>query len=608
MNFSPDVPIERRTQDRLGRWDFARSLARAIGNWRTHESLVIALFGAWGSGKTSLKNLTLDALHKAKSPLKVIHFNPWLVGGHEHLVEAFFRDIAVALERAVPGEAAETTTHRLATLAPYLSMLGAATEHISGALEIAGVPFAGVGTRIGGQVKKMANTTKEGIEAQHQMKVAASKTLVELKDELRDATTALENPLLIVIDDIDRLSSDEVCLLFRLIKANADFPHFIYLILCDRNFVTEALAALAPGRGGEFLEKIVQVGFDVPDPAWEDLVALAQTEWNEIRRASRDATRRANEQRWQYLIGLAQPYMVNARSARRWMNGVRFAFGFFQRKAGFDANPEDVLGIELVRVLEPRLYLEVARRKRELTSGPWNIDSWGLTDNDKAKMRKSLLEHGHSSRRDAADALLSWLFPNAQWNQRSAQNEELLNGLRVGCHACFDRYFRFAFGAETLSRFEIIHALRSAQSYGSFVTLLRKELASGRLSVLLDHLEAHAADLAASASIVLQASFEVGDQLPDRRWIYAGTGLQAPVGSYGVELTSQRNGFGDNWKIRVASGIFFAVLQQLNKVVEPRRILASMLSGFASSYLLRRLMQRLRMLPEILPMKYNRYY
>ena len=37
-------------------------LARAIAAWRERDSLVVALYGGWGSGKTSIKNMTLETL------------------------------------------------------------------------------------------------------------------------------------------------------------------------------------------------------------------------------------------------------------------------------------------------------------------------------------------------------------------------------------------------------------------------------------------------------------------------------------------------------------------------------------------------------------------
>ena len=75
--FSADRPIGCIEEDLLGRAPFAESLAAAIKGWRGNESLVVALYGAWGSGKSLVKNMVLETLRSAEvnCPL-IIEFNP----------------------------------------------------------------------------------------------------------------------------------------------------------------------------------------------------------------------------------------------------------------------------------------------------------------------------------------------------------------------------------------------------------------------------------------------------------------------------------------------------------------------------------------------------
>lgn len=77
-HLSADLPITSRDEDKLNRKGFAESLAHVIRTWRDKPSLVIGLFGDWGSGKSSLKNLVLEAVatHGKKS-LHVVKFSPW---------------------------------------------------------------------------------------------------------------------------------------------------------------------------------------------------------------------------------------------------------------------------------------------------------------------------------------------------------------------------------------------------------------------------------------------------------------------------------------------------------------------------------------------------
>jgi predicted KAP-like P-loop ATPase len=80
--FSSDRPIETARADALGRSGFSARLAQSIGAWDGRDSLVIALHGGWGTGKTSVKNMVLEKLRgsPAKCP-EVVEFSPWQVSG-----------------------------------------------------------------------------------------------------------------------------------------------------------------------------------------------------------------------------------------------------------------------------------------------------------------------------------------------------------------------------------------------------------------------------------------------------------------------------------------------------------------------------------------------
>ena len=90
--FSTDRPIDNARDDLLDRTKFAQSLAESIKGWRERDSLVLALHGPWGCGKTSIKNLVLESLGSdADKGLDVIEFAPWQWSSQSQIAEAFFR-------------------------------------------------------------------------------------------------------------------------------------------------------------------------------------------------------------------------------------------------------------------------------------------------------------------------------------------------------------------------------------------------------------------------------------------------------------------------------------------------------------------------------------
>ena len=94
---SADRPIETRQEDLLGRRAFSEALAHAIRGWSGRESLVVALYGSWGNGKSSIKNMVLDCLHSESPKLLTLDFNPWQLANRPTLSEAFFDELGIAL-------------------------------------------------------------------------------------------------------------------------------------------------------------------------------------------------------------------------------------------------------------------------------------------------------------------------------------------------------------------------------------------------------------------------------------------------------------------------------------------------------------------------------
>ncbi len=60
----PDVPIQNESEDELGRSPMAELIAKSIIEFskKDHHCTNIGIYGAWGSGKTSLINLVQNQL------------------------------------------------------------------------------------------------------------------------------------------------------------------------------------------------------------------------------------------------------------------------------------------------------------------------------------------------------------------------------------------------------------------------------------------------------------------------------------------------------------------------------------------------------------------
>ncbi|MGV8949443.1 MAG: KAP family P-loop NTPase fold protein [Candidatus Paracaedibacter sp.] len=220
-----DLPIQSATEDLFGRKEFTGALAKTIMNWAGEESLVIAISGNYGSGKTSLKNMMIEQLRNdnEKTPY-LVEFNPWEWSKQDKLTEAFFREISLALGKIKSKKGYEPAK----TMKKYGQILTFSAEVVSDFSNISSSVFSGA-AGFGLLVyftqefpiwsKYLAMSTAfllvilpllkwlgGFLTKFHQFFGDAEEiSLDDQKAKLRNELKNLEKPVLVIIDDIDRL-------------------------------------------------------------------------------------------------------------------------------------------------------------------------------------------------------------------------------------------------------------------------------------------------------------------------------------------------------------------------------------------------------------------
>ena len=84
-SLSSDRPLGDPGEDRLGYAPFAERLAESLYRLAPREGFVMALYGPWGSGKSTVLGFVeyyLDKMPFDDRPV-IVHFNPWWFSGHE---------------------------------------------------------------------------------------------------------------------------------------------------------------------------------------------------------------------------------------------------------------------------------------------------------------------------------------------------------------------------------------------------------------------------------------------------------------------------------------------------------------------------------------------
>lgn len=313
-----DSPISTRGADRLGRGPFAEALAEEVLAAPADHGYVMALCGPWGIGKTSVLNLTMDAIGERAD---VVQFNPWMFSGSDALVISFFDEIGKQLWkrgkklRKLAGKMANYG-HALSPLAAVVGA-GSALDAAAGALDA----------------------------------LAVGPSVLEQRDELRELLIKRDHRLVVVIDDLDRLRPTEVLDMVRLVRLVGDFPNTVYLLAFDRQRVEECLAEHDPQRGRAYLEKIVQVIHDVPmvrEPSVKEVfVDGLQQLVGGLPSGPFDS------EDWQNVFHfVVLPLLKTPRDVRRLLGSLSMTMRLIGDEVAF----ADLVGIEALRVLRPEMF------------------------------------------------------------------------------------------------------------------------------------------------------------------------------------------------------------------------------------------------------------
>ena len=192
---------------------------------------------------------------ETRRALTVIDFNPWMFSGSDQLVDFFFTQIGAELK--------VKNKRRFRKIAKLLQKYGGILRP---AFQLIPFPRAGA---VGDLIVGAAGTT------------SADRSAQKVKEDITEALSKLKKPIVVVIDDIDRLTKIKIREIFKLVRLTASFTNIIYLPAFDRKRVEQALSEDSiPGRA--YLEKIALLSFDVPQAQWKPFQSRISAELDHI--------------------------------------------------------------------------------------------------------------------------------------------------------------------------------------------------------------------------------------------------------------------------------------------------------------------------------------
>ncbi len=456
-----DNPIRHFEDDALGRAVGARSFAQQVLALDATEGVVVGVLGAWGSGKTSFINLARSEFEQAS--LAVLDFNPWMFSGAEQLVESFFVELAVQL-RLRPGLAdvgkdLEDYGETFAGMA-WLPLVGPWIERGIGATKILG---------------KILQRRKEGVGGR--------------REKLEKALAALDKPILVVLDDIDRLSTSEIRDVFKLVRLTASFPNVIYIVAFDRARVEEALAEQGvPGRS--YLEKILQVAVDLPAVPSD---VLNRQIFSAIDNALTDIESPGpfDEIVWpDVFMEVIRPLIRNMRDVRRYAAAIQGTVRSLDGQIAL----EDVLSLEAIRVFLPDVFGQLHSAVDGLTTTS-GLSYGGSDDPPNIKKQIDDLIEAAGIQDEVVRAMINRLFPAAErfiggsnygpdWKARWLRDRHV-------AHADILRFYLERMIGEGLQAFTYAEQAWSRMADGEALNMYLRSIDAERLQGVIGSLETY---------------------------------------------------------------------------------------------------------------------
>lgn len=301
-------------------------ISKLLNTNLSSESFAVGINGEWGSGKTTF----LDVLRRrAETQAYVVTFNPWLSNSPAQIVKDFFERLKT--EFSVDYNHAKSIDH-------YVDLIN--ELNLSDSISI------------------IAKIVKYG----NQNDLESARLSVE-------EILPKDKPVMVFIDDLDRLEKDEIYEVLRLIRNTAKFRNVIYVVAYDKTYISGMLDTKGITAPAEYLMKIFQI--EIKLPVYEDsLLRDVLIEELELQLGTR------NKMKSEIVTWLSRnnnatlplsDVLRNFRDVKRYANQIALDISHLQQGANtFDVMVSDLCCLEMIRYRYEKYYKVLLDDRKQL--------------------------------------------------------------------------------------------------------------------------------------------------------------------------------------------------------------------------------------------------
>lgn len=352
-----DDAIEDFIEDEFGYKDIARDL-----KWRldsvdiSKKAYSVGIAGGWGTGKSSLLNLFANKQEEDGQIL--VRFNPRSAKQADLIQEEFFAAFSNEI-----GKYSYNAQHIIRKYA-YALNLHSSTSWIYSIIDL-----------------------------------FESWTAASEKARINDLIRATGKRVYVVIEDLDRLTGEEILEVLKLIDANGNFCHTVFLTAYDKDYVNVVLRQMIGYGEGltDFTNKYFQYElplFKQAHQPLQDFFDLHLKIWAQTVWADEAYHMQLIEEQWPKVRELILSHIENMRQAKRYLNLFRSTYQWNKARVDFG----DCAIVTLIRFLDGKTYHELYATKYLLHPGEMfpRQEEWTLGDNfeeEAAEAMRELVEY-----------------------------------------------------------------------------------------------------------------------------------------------------------------------------------------------------------------------
>ena len=419
--------------DQMGREGFCRALAVLMVNacQDGSEGSVISVEGDWGEGKTSSVEMAIDCVGREHADLLpfVVRITPWRIGGQNELIRYFLSEMMALLPRERAKIAFWTRVRVGIAFAQYvdaISLVRGDPNALAAGVLVRGVAWI---------LNRVAETA---------INVDA------IKQRLSTHLNHLNRPIIVFVDDVDRMSPSEVLETFRFVREVGDFSAVTYVLAYDRPRVVESLAAAGIPRPEHFLEKMVTASAHLPPP---EKTVLRELFISEASRRDPYLNRRVFPESETRGVEILDFFLSGMFRSPRSIKRVIAKIDSVPLAVFEDIEYWDVVGMSAISVLSPGVF-ELIRRSPGFFVNEWkDLSGAGrgntqVFDEFKRRLDKEVDAFEHSSVRYLR-GLLRALFPMFDESEKNLEDWLSIRG-RVGAGRNLRAYLNLSLGENNL--------------------------------------------------------------------------------------------------------------------------------------------------------------